>query len=376
MDEQQFDRWTASLTQGSTRRTALRGLGAVLGLGGVSLLTTSTPARRRKGGKGGGKGGGGGGGNGGGGNGGGGTCTTGCTSSVCGQVPAGCPILPANNIWNTPIDGLPRDARSNAYIQSIGGETGLHPDFGSGLIDGQPFGIPFVRVGRAQPPVAVRFDVADESDPGPYPIPADAPIEGGSCANGDRHVIVVQEGSCTLYELFDARQQADGSWVASSGAVFDLESNALRPDGWTSADAAGLPILPGLVRYEEIAAGSINHALRFTAQRTQEAYVWPARHEAGATTNPDVPPLGQRFRLKAEVDLADFSATNQIILQALKTYGMFLADNGSDWFLSGVPDDRWDNDDLRELQERITGRDFEAVDSSSLIDDPDSGQVA
>ena len=378
MDQHPFDRWAASMAQGRTRRTALRGLGAAaLTLSGVHLLTTGTTARRKKGGKGGGKGGGGGGGNGGGGGGGGGTCTAGCTSSVCGQVPPGCPILPANNIWNTPIDGLPRDARSNAYIQSIGGETGLHPDFGAGLVEGQPFGIPFVRVGANQPPVAVRFtDAAEESDPGPYPIPADAPVENGSCSDGDRHVIVVQEGSCTLYELFDARQQADGSWVAYGGAIFDLESNALRPDGWTSADAAGLPILPGLVRYEEIAAGAINHALRFTAQRTQEAYVWPATHQAGSTTNPDVPPMGQRFRLKANVDLAGFSATNQIILQALKTYGMFLADNGSDWFLSGTPDDRWDNDDLRELQARITGGDFEAVDSSALQAAPDSGQVA
>ncbi len=225
--------------------------------------------------------------------------------------------------------------------------------------------------------MAVRFTgAAEESDPGPYPIPADAPVENGSCSDGDRHVIVVQEGSCTLYELFDARQQADGSWQAFGGAMFDLKSNALRPDGWTSADAAGLPILPGLVRYEEIAAGAIHHALRFTAQRTPETYVWPARHEAGSTTNPDVPPLGQRFRLKAEVDIAGFSPTNQIILKALKTYGMFLADNGSDWFLSGTPDDRWDNDDLRELQERLHGRDFEAVDSSSLMANPNSGQVA
>jgi hypothetical protein len=187
---------------------------------------------------------------------------------------------------------------------------------------------------------------------------------------------VVQEGSCTLYELFDATQRPDGSWQAFGGAVFDLRSNALRPDGWTSADAAGLPILPGLVRYEEIAAGVIPHALRFTAQRTQEAYVWPARHEAGATTSPEVPPLGQRFRLKADVDLSDFSPTNQIIGQALKTYGMFLADNGSDWFLSGAPDARWDNDDLRALRARLHGRDFEAVDASSLMADPDSGQVA
>lgn len=304
------------------------------------------------------------------------SCTTGCTSSVCGRFPTSCPLLPADNIWNTPIDQLPRDARSDAYIQSIGPGGGLHPDFGAGLLDGQPLGIPFVTVPRGQAGVAVRFDVAEESDPGPYPIPADAPIEGGSCSDGDRHVLVVEEGSCTLYELFDAQQRADGSWQAFGGAIFDLRSNDLRPDGWTSADAAGLPILPGLVRYEEIAAGAIKHALRFTVQRTQEAYVWPARHEASAITNPDVPPMGQRFRLKAEVDISGFSATNQVILTALKTYGMFLADNGSDWFLSGAPDERWDNDDLRALQERIQGRDFEAVDVSALIADPDSGRVA
>ncbi len=304
-------------------------------------------------------------------------CTLGCTSSVCGRVPAGCTFFPADNIWNTPIDALPLDGRSDAYIASIGPDIGLHADFGAGLYEGQPLGIPFVGVPGTQPPVEITFtEAAEESDPGPYPIPPDAPIEGGSCSDGDRHVIVVQEETCTLYELYDAFPQPDGSWQAASGARFDLASNALRPDGWTSADAAGLPILPGLVRYEEIAAGVIPHALRFTAELTQEAYVWPARHEAGATTDPDVPPMGQRLRLKADVNIADFSPTNQVILQALKTYGMLLADNGSSWFLSGTPDDRWSNDDLHELQERIHGRDFEAVDCSSLIADPDSGQVA
>ena len=304
-------------------------------------------------------------------------CTLGCTESVCGRVPEGCSLFPRNNVWNTPIDTLPLDARSDAYVASIGLDTGLHPDFGAGLYEGTPLGIPFVRVPGDQPPVAITFTEAEEeSDPGPYPIPPDAPIEGGSCADGDRHVIVVQEETCTLYELYDAFPQPDGSWQAASGARFDLASNALRPAGWTSADAAGLPILPGLVRYEEIAAGVIPHALRFTAELTQEAYVWPARHEAGATTDPDVPPMGQRFRLKADVNIADFSPTNQIILQALKTYGMLLADNGGSWFLSGTPDDRWDNDDLHELQERIHGRDFEAVDCSSLVTHPDSGQAA
>lgn len=269
------------------------------------------------------------------------SCGLGCTSSRCGRVPADCPILPTTNIWNTPVDGLPRDDRSDAYVRSIGQDGGLHPDFASGLFAGQPVGIPFVVVPSSQPLVPIVFTASgDESDPGPYPVPADAPIEGGSCADGDRHVLVVQEGSCLLYELFNARVRPDGGWNADSGAHFDLTSNALRPEGWTSADAAGLPILPGLVRYEEIEQGVIPHALRFTARRTREAYVWPARHEAGQTNDSDAPPMGQRFRLKADVDLSDFSSTNQIILQALKTYGMFLADNGGDWFLSGAPDDR------------------------------------
>lgn len=314
------------------------------------------------------------------GNGGGGqnqVCTNGCTSSVCGQTPAACPILPADNIWNRSIEMLSIHANSAAYVGSIGTGTGLHPDFGSGLYEGKPFGIPFVQVPAGQPAVAISFTEApDESDPGPYPIPRDAPVENGSCSDGDRHVIVLQEGTCMLYELYAARQQNDGSWTAGSGAKFDLTSNDLRPATWTSADAAGLPILPGLVRYEEIAAGAINHALRFTAARTQSTYVWPARHQAGSTSNTGVPPMGQRFRLKSSVDISAFSLTNQIILQALKTYGMILADNGSNWYLSGAPDNRWDNDDLRELQNGIRGSDFEAVDVSSLQINVNSGQAS
>ncbi|MBX3070475.1 MAG: hypothetical protein KF883_08285 [Thermomicrobiales bacterium] len=299
----------------------------------------------------------------------------GCTESLCGEIPQDCTLFPADNIWNTSIDHLPLDALSDAYVASIGPDTGLHPDFGSGLYEGQPFGIPFVQAPATQAGAPVVFEVDEESDPGPYPIPTDAPIEGGSCATGDRHVLVVQEGSCQLYELFDATPQSDGSWTAYAGAHFDLTSNDLRPAEWTSADAAGLPILPGLVRYEEIEAGVIPHALRFTASMTQRAFVWPARHQAGATDDLSVPPMGQRFRLKSTVDIDGFSRTNQIILQALKTFGMMLADNGSDWYLSGAPDDRWDNDDLHELQERIHGSDFEAVDCTSLMDDPDSGRV-
>lgn len=301
-------------------------------------------------------------------------CATPCTTSACGRLPAGCTLFPADNIWNTPIDTLPLDADSDAYVASIGLDTGLHPDFGSGLYDGRPIGIPFVSVPKTQPSVPVEFSYADESDPGPYPIPNDAPIEGGICGAGDRHVLIVQAETCLLYELFDATPQGDG-WSAGSGAIFDLRSHALRPAGWTSADAAGLPILPGLVRYEEVDAGAIKHALRFTAAPTREAYVWPARHEAGSTHDANVPPMGQRFRLRADFDISGFSAANQVILTALQKYGMILADNGGDWFLSGVPDERWDNDDLHQLKNHVRGSDFEAVDCASLLDHPDSGQV-
>jgi hypothetical protein len=330
----------------------------------VALLGgDETEAKKRKKGHGGGKGGGGGG-----------TCPAACTSTSCGSFPSACPLLPADNIWHARVDRLPLDGNSSAYISALGAGTGLHADFGAGTFQGQTLGIPFAVVSGSQPGVSVRFDYADESDAGPYPIPSDVPIEGGGCGTGDRHILLVDADTCTLYELFDASRQGSG-WRAGSGAIFNLRSNTLRPDGWTSADAAGLPILPGLVRYEEVAAGAITHALRFTADVTRTDYVWPARHQAGSTSSTSVPPLGQRFRLRASVDISSFSPTNQVILTALKTYGMFLADNGSTWFLSGVPDDRWNNDELRQLQERVHGSDFEAVDSSSLRLDPNSGQA-
>lgn len=302
-------------------------------------------------------------------------CVTPCTSTICGTFPAGCPLLPADSIWNTPVNTLAPDGKSADYITSIGRDTGLKADFGAGLYDGGPIGIPFAYVGNGQAGVSVSFQYANESDPGPYPIPSDAPIEGGTCSSGDRHILIVNADTCVLYEVYNATPQGSG-WHAGSGAIFDLRSNALRPAGWTSADAAGLPILPGLVRYEEVAAGVINHALRFTADVTRTEYVWPARHQAGSTSSSNAPPMGQRFRLNAGFDISGFSTTNKVILTALKTYGMFLADNGSDWFLSGVPDDRWDNDDLRQLQDGVHGRDFEAVDCSSLMADPNSGQGA
>jgi hypothetical protein len=288
---------------------------------------------------------------------------------------AGCPMLPSNHIWNTPVDGLPVAANSAAYVEAIGGDRWLHADFGSGDYRGAPIGIPFTVVAGQQRRVPVSFRYSEQSDPGPYPIPEDVPIEGGEQGKGDRHVLVLDKKQCKLYELFSAYPQADGSWKAGSGAVFDLRSNALRPEGWTSADAAGLAILPGLVRYEEVSAGEIGHALRFTARRTQKAHAWPARHDASTLTGSNYPPMGQRFRLKADYDIDGFSPESQVILRALKKYGMFLADNGSPWFLSGAPDARWDNGALRELH-RVTGSDFEAVDQSSLMVSEESAEAA
>jgi hypothetical protein len=288
---------------------------------------------------------------------------------------AGCSFFPANNIWNTRVDALPRDANSALYVNTIGPSGGLHADFGSGLWNGEPIGIPYTTAPGTQPRVRMAFGYADESDPGPYPFPTDAPIEGGPQSTGDRHVLVVEIGSCDLYETWDSWPTPDGSWYAGSGARFGLNGNSLRPAGWTSADAAGLPILPGLVRYEEVASGRINHALRFTAPQTRRAYIWPARHSASSLTGTQYPPMGQRFRLKAGFNISGFSAANQIILRALKEYGMFLADNGSAWFLSGAPDERWNNDDLHLVQIRVHGSDFEAVDESSLMISPDSAEA-
>jgi hypothetical protein len=285
----------------------------------------------------------------------------------------GCPVFPADNIWNTDISSLPVDARSASYIASIGSGGHLHPDFGAGLYNGGPIGIPYIVAPASQPAVPVSFDYADESDPGPYPIPPNAPIEGGAQSGGDRHVLVVQSGTCKLYEMFASYPQA-GGWRAGSGAIWNLRSNALRPRGWTSADAAGLPILPGLVRYDEVAAGAISHAIRFTVSRTQRAYIWPARHQASSGADPSAPPMGLRLRIKAGVDISRFSATNRVILTALKRYGMIVADNGSSWFLSGAPDDRWNNDDLHTLG-AIPGSDFEVVNTSSLMVNPDSAQA-
>lgn len=285
----------------------------------------------------------------------------------------GCPVLPADNIWNARVDQLPVVSNSDVYIQTIGGSTHFHLDFGSGLWDGGPIGIPINIVDAAQPKVNVTFEYQDESDPGPYPIPAEPLIEGGPGSSGDRHILILERSACVLYELFNAYPTGTG-WQAGSGAIYDLRSNALRPEGWTSADAAGLPILPGLVRYDEVASGKITHAIRFTAPRTRRAYVWPARHFASSLFDQQYPPMGQRFRLKASFDISRYHPQVQVILQAMKTYGIILADNGSAWYVSGVPDERWNNDILHNI-DTLVGSDFEAVDVTNLMVDPNSGQT-
>jgi hypothetical protein len=283
-----------------------------------------------------------------------------------------CPIFPADNPWNTDISAYAVHADSDAYVASIGNDATLHADFGT-VWQGAPNGIPYAEVTASTPRVSVEFDYAPESDPGPYPIPSDPPIEGGPDGDGDRHLIMLDRENCFLYELFYAWPPGQGDnpfndrWYAGSGAVFDLRSNALRNDYWTSADAAGLPIFPGLVRYQEaVEAGEIDHALRFTADLTQRAFIHPATHYASDSTDPNRPPLGLRLRMKADYDISAFSPEVQVIFRALKTYGMFLADNGSDWYVSGAPDPRWNDDHLHELHS-VPGSAFEAVDTGPLI---------
>jgi hypothetical protein len=279
---------------------------------------------------------------------------------------AGCPVFPASNAWNQPVSGLPVAKNSATLIRSIGLDAPVHADFGSGLYDGSKIGIPYVVVsGKTTPKSRVSFDYADESDKGPYPIPSDVPIEGDPHPdNGDRHALIVDRDTCTLYELYALHRQGNG-WAAGSGAIWNLRSNHLRPLTWTSADAAGLPILPGLARYDEVAAGAIDHALRFTAPETRRAFVYPARHYASNSSDPSLPPMGLRVRLKASFDISGFPPQARVVLEALKRYGMILADNGSPWYISGAPDPRWSNDDLHSLG-RVTGADFEVVDTSGL----------
>ena len=284
----------------------------------------------------------------------------GVTGYLLTGAPDACTVFPADNIWNTRIDTLPVAANSQAYVNTIGATKGVHTDFGAGQWNGGPIGIPYTTTVGA--PVAVTFDYAGESDPGPYPIPPNPPIEGGPNSDGDRHILILDQTACKLYELFYAWPQTDGSWQAVSGAIFNLRSNALRPDTWTSADAAGLPILPALVRFDEVAGAGIDHALRFTAPRTRRAYIHPARHAASDSSDPGLPPMGLRVRLKRSVSLAGYGPQARAVLVALKRYGMILADNGSPWYVTGAPNAGWDDDDLHALG-RIRGSDFEVVDT-------------
>lgn len=283
-------------------------------------------------------------------------------ASLNGFVP-----FPADNLWNKDISNEAVDPNSDAIINFIGASDPLHPDFGSGLYNGQSIGIPYIIVGSQQGFVPIIFTAyGDESDPGPMPVPSDAPIEGYPApGNGDRHVLVLDNNNCWLYELYNASAGNGGSWNAGSAAVWDLQNDEQRPLTWTSADAAGLSIFAGLVRYDEVAAGQINHAIRFTLQDSQAAFIPPASHWAANSTNADAAPMGMRMRLKASFDISQFSATNQVILTALKKYGMIMADNGSNMFISGAPDDRWNNDDLHNLT-TLTASDFEVVNMGTL----------
>jgi hypothetical protein len=274
----------------------------------------------------------------------------------------GCSVFPADNAWNQDISTRPVHPLSASYVATINSSrTTLHPDFGGG----GEYGIPFSVVGDTEPARPVVYTAyGDESDPGPFPIPPGAPVEGGASSDGDRHVIVVQRGTCQLFELYRAFWRGD-RWEADSGTHWDLGSNALRPLGWTSADAAGLAILPGLVRYDEVAAGEIRHALRFTVPRTQRGYILPATHYASSSTDPALPPMGLRMRLRADFDLSGFHGQSRVILEALKRYGMIVADNGSSWFITGAADPRWNDDDLHQLKS-VPGSAFEAVDTGPI----------
>jgi hypothetical protein len=285
-----------------------------------------------------------------------------------------CPMYPSDNVWNTDISGLPVDAHSAAWLSSMGSATThLHPDFGPSGDPSVPYGIPYTVVPPLTPKVFLTFDYAGESDPGPYPFSASTPIEGGAGSTGDRHALMVDPSTCILYELYDATYSPTGS-TAGSGAIWNLGSNALRPAGWTSADAAGLPILPGLLRYDEVLSGSITHAIRMTAASTDTSYLWPARHEAGSTSNSNLPPMGARFRLKGSYDISGYSPDAQVVLRAMQHYGLILADNGSNWYFGGTADPAWPAALVDELKQ-VPASAFDAVDESSMMISPDSGQA-
>jgi len=277
---------------------------------------------------------------------------------------AGCQVLPADNPWNLDISKYPVHPNSDAFIASIGTDKHLHPDFGT-VWQGAPIGIPYVVVRADQPKVPIDIVAyPDESDAGPFPLPLGAPIEGGPDSDGDRHVIALDVDNCKLYEIYRAFRTDDG-WKCDSAAVFDLTSNELRPMGWTSADAAGLPIFPGLVRYEEVEQGAVNHALRFTVSKSQRGYILPATHFASRSSDANLPPMGLRVRLKADYDISGFPPEVQLILKALKKHGMIVADNGGDWYISGAPDSRWDDEALSALKQ-VEGKHFEVVDTGSM----------
>ncbi|MEU9250277.1 hypothetical protein AB0D66_00325 [Streptomyces sp. NPDC048270] len=280
-----------------------------------------------------------------------------------------------DSFWRAPVDTLPLHPASARYVSSIGSAQPLHPDFGSGLIEGQPFGIPITVSDTQVPETKVTLDYPEESERSGYRIPQDARVENGPASDGDRHVVVWDRGLCKSYELFDAKQQGPDAWHAGSGAIFDLRSHELRPDGWTSADAAGLAILPGLVRYEEAAAGRIDHAIRITVPRSDQSYLWPARHQAGAAADASLPPMGLRLRLKDSVDTTRLPPQARAVAEALKKYGAIVADNGSPWYITGEEHSGWDNSQLDALKD-FKGSDFEAVDASGLRLSPDSGAVA
>lgn len=280
-----------------------------------------------------------------------------------------------DSFWRAPVDTLPVHPYSARYVSSIGPADPLHPDFGSGLADGLPFGIPVTVSDTTAPESKVALDIAEESDASGYRIPQNAKIENGPASDGDRHVIVWDRALCKSYELWNAAPQGGNAWHAGSGAVFDLRSHRLRPDGWTSADAAGLAILPGLVRYEEAAAGQVDHAIRITVPRTDQSYIWPARHQAGSAADESLPPMGLRLRLKSSVDTSKLAPQAKAVAEALKKYGAIVADNGSAWYISGEENSGWDNSQLDGLK-GFKGSDFEAVDTSGLQQSPDSGAVA
>jgi hypothetical protein len=282
------------------------------------------------------------------------------------RIPAArrCPIFPRTNAWNQRVDRLPAARNSAEIVAAIGAERSVHSDFGSGLWNGGPIGIPITVVGRRQAKTRVAFEYAGESDRGPYPIPRNVKIEGGRASSGDRHALILDRDACKLYELYALYPNGRG-WRAGSGAIWNLRSNRLRPAGWTSADAAGLPILPGLARYDEVRRGVIDHARRVTVQRSRRAYVYPARHFASDLTDPNLPAMGLRLRLKASFGVSRFPRQARIVLVALKRYGMVVSDNGSSWYITGAPDPRWSNDQLHTLGQ-VKGSDFEVVDPAAI----------